>query len=153
MAFSTFVFDTIDVATRLGRYILQELFSWKSKMGAAVATLLTLSIPVMAIFMAQEGSWIEFWTLFGAANQLLAGLTLLCITVWLIRSGRSFLFTLVPMAFVLVVTIWALSRIVLDQLKKADGLSVQTINALVAGILIALALYLLAQAVKVVRKK
>ncbi len=153
MAFSTFVFDTIDVATRLGRYILQELFSWKSRTGAAVGTLLTLSIPVLAIFMAQEGSWIEFWTLFGAANQLLAGLTLLCITAWLIRSGRSFLFTLLPMAFVLVVTIWALSRIVLDQSKKADGLSVQTINALVAGILIALAVYLLIQAVKVVRRR
>ena len=153
MAFSTFVFDTLDVATRLGRYILQELLSWRSRLGAAAATLLSLVIPVLAIFLAQEGSWIEFWTLFGAANQLLAGLTLLCITAWLMKSGRSFLFTLLPMLFLLVITIWALSRIVVDQWMRADGLSAQSLNAFVALILIALAFYLMTQAFKVVRRR
>lgn len=153
MAFSTFVFDTLDVATRLGRYILQELFSWRSKVGAAAGTLLTLVIPVLAIFLAQEGSWIEFWTLFGAANQLLAGLTLLCVTAWLMKSGRSFWFTLLPMVFVLFITIWALSKIVLYQWARADGLSVSTLNSLVALILIVLAVYLVGQAIKVVRQR
>ena len=35
MAFSTFIFDTLDVSTRLGRYILQELLGWQSKAAAA----------------------------------------------------------------------------------------------------------------------
>lgn len=53
MAFSTFVFDTLDVATRLGRYILQELFDWRSGAGAFLATGLTIGIPLFFILTAQ----------------------------------------------------------------------------------------------------
>ncbi|HSE97123.1 MAG TPA: carbon starvation CstA family protein, partial [Blastocatellia bacterium] len=66
MAFSTFVFDTLDVCTRLGRYILQELFGWRTRAGAVMATALTIALPVYFIAVAQEGSWVKFWTLFGA---------------------------------------------------------------------------------------
>ena len=70
MAFSTFVFDTIDVATRLGRYLIQELTGMKTLPGAAIATLLTVGAPALILSMAGEGFWIKFWTLFGASNQL-----------------------------------------------------------------------------------
>src|SRR5215203_7058900 len=43
MAFSTFVFDTVDVSTRLGRYIVQELFRWPTRFGAWVGSLLTVA--------------------------------------------------------------------------------------------------------------
>ena len=76
MAFSTFVFDTLDVSMRLGRYIVQELFGWKGRLGALVGTLLTLGLPLYFILFAPPNSWLKFWTLFGASNQLLAGLTL-----------------------------------------------------------------------------
>ncbi|MEJ7713002.1 MAG: carbon starvation CstA 5TM domain-containing protein [Pyrinomonadaceae bacterium] len=55
MAFSTFVFDTLDVCTRLGRYIIQELCGWRGKAGALVGTLLTVALPVYFISFAQEG--------------------------------------------------------------------------------------------------
>ena len=45
MAFSTFVFDTLDVCTRLGRYIVQELFGWRTMKGAVAGTLITISLP------------------------------------------------------------------------------------------------------------
>ncbi len=45
MAFSTFVFDTLDVSTRLGRYIVQELLGWKGRAGALAATGLTVGVP------------------------------------------------------------------------------------------------------------
>jgi carbon starvation protein len=83
MAFSTFVFDTLDVSMRLGRYIIQELLGWKGRMGAAAGTLLTMGLPFYFVIFAPPNSWTKFWTLFGASNQLLAALTLLTITVWL----------------------------------------------------------------------
>jgi carbon starvation protein len=88
MAFSTFVFDTLDVSTRLGRYLIQELTGLKGRMGAILGTLLTLAIPALILFTMQEGSWTKFWTLFGASNQLLAALSLLSITLWLYQQRK-----------------------------------------------------------------
>ena len=99
MAFSTFVFDTLDVSMRLGRYIVQELFGWKGRLGAFVGTILTMGLPFYFILFAPPNSWTKFWTLFGASNQLLAALTLLTITVWLYQARQRIAFTLVPMIF------------------------------------------------------
>ncbi|MFN3649621.1 MAG: carbon starvation protein A [Armatimonadota bacterium] len=49
MAFTTFVYDTLDVCTRLGRYLLQELFNWHDKRGRWVATALTAAAPLLFI--------------------------------------------------------------------------------------------------------
>ncbi|HET6271596.1 MAG TPA: carbon starvation CstA family protein [Bacteroidota bacterium] len=151
MAFSTFVFDTLDVCTRLGRYILQELFHWSSRMGATVATALTIGIPVFFIATAREGSWIKFWTLFGASNQLLAALTLLLITVWLYRARKRIWFTLLPMLFVLTITLWSLGGLTIANLQAANGVGVELINAVAAGVLILLALFLAMTALLKVR--
>ncbi len=108
MAFSTFVFDTLDVATRLGRYLLEELLGLKGRAGAVTATLVTAGVPLLALLAAGRGGYKTFWLLFGTSNQLLAGLTLLGISVWLRRQGRRAWFTLAPMAFVLTITLWSL---------------------------------------------
>lgn len=141
MAFSTFVFDTLDVATRLGRYIVQELFEWKGKAGMIGATAATLLPAYFFIITAEKGAYLKFWTLFGTSNQLLASLTLLAITLWLMRTGRPFWFTLVPMCFVLTITLWALilqfanfSRIVLERGFLASGAA--GINAIAALLLL-----------------
>ena len=107
MAFSTFVFDTLDVSMRLGRYLVQELFGWRGRVGAIVGTLLTMGGPFYFIVAAPPNSWLKFWTLFGASNQLLAALTLLAITFWLYQARQRIAFTLLPMIFVLVITLWA----------------------------------------------
>jgi carbon starvation protein len=143
MAFSTFVFDTLDVGTRLGRYIVQELFGWKGPMGIAFGTLLTIALPVYVIATGGGGaSYINFWTLFGASNQLLAALTLLSITVWLSNARQRFGFTLFPMTFVLVMTLWSLGKLTLVNFSAAKGLDIQFFNGIAASALIILALYL-----------
>lgn len=147
MAFSTFVFDTLDVCTRLGRYILQELFHRKDRVGAVIATLITIALPVYFIAGAQEGSWVKFWTLFGASNQLLAALSLLTITIWLYRARRRIAFTLWPMIFVLLITMWSLVTLFMSNLRTASGLNIAMVNALSALALILLALYLAASAI------
>jgi len=113
MAFSTFVFDTIDVATRLGRMIVQELFGWTGRAAAIAGTLLTLAPPfvVLVILTGEPGKpppYMKFWALFGTANQLLAGLTLLIVASWLKSQGRKAWFVGIPMLLVLVTTTWSL---------------------------------------------
>ncbi|HLM55359.1 MAG TPA: carbon starvation CstA family protein [Pyrinomonadaceae bacterium] len=142
MAFSTFVFDTLDVCTRLGRYIVQELFGWRSRAGAVGGTLLTMALPAYFIVFAPPNSWSKFWTLFGASNQLLAALTLLTITAWLYQARRRIGYTLAPMAFVLVITLWALVSLVVGNLRLTKGLDIELVNALASAALVILALYL-----------
>jgi len=148
MAFSTFVFDTLDVCMRLGRYILQEMFGLKGLAGAVAGTIATGAVPLYFLLVTPEGSWVKFWTLFGASNQLLAGLALLGITVWLARSGRRIAWTLVPMLFVLVITLWALGGLVVGNLRASRGFDLEMVNALAATILISLALFLAATALR-----
>ncbi len=151
MAFSTFVFDTLDVSTRLGRYIVEELFGWRGRLGALVGTLGTMALPVYFILFAPPNSWAKFWTLFGASNQLLAALTLLAITVWLYQSRQRIAFTLLPMIFVLVITLWALMTLVVGNLRLTrigtGQLDIELVNAISAAALVILALYLAVLAV------
>lgn len=142
MAFSTFVFDTLDVSLRLGRYIVQELFGLKGKIGAIIGTLATIFVPFVCVLIAPKGSWNDFWTLFGASNQLLAALTLLSITVWLYEARQRIAFTLLPMLFVLVITLWALGSLVVGNFRAANGFDIKFVNGLASLTLIGLAVYL-----------
>ena len=151
MAFSTFVFDTVDVSTRLGRYIVQELFRWPTRFGAWVGTFLTVALPVYFLAFAPPGSWVKFWTLFGASNQLLAALTLLAISVWLHHRRQRVAFTLIPMAFVLVTTLYALVRLTGTSFASAAKDPVAMVNGITSAALIVLALYLVFRAIVRVR--
>ena len=151
MAFSTFVFDTLDVSMRLGRYIVQELFGIPGRVGAIIGTLATGFVPFLLIFFAKPGSYIDFWTLFGASNQLLAALTLLSITTWLYQARKRIAFTLVPMLFVLVITLWALGSLVIGNFQAAAGFDGKLINGMSSLALIVLAIYLVVNALLKVR--
>ncbi|HET6350103.1 MAG TPA: carbon starvation CstA family protein [Candidatus Krumholzibacteria bacterium] len=151
MAFSTFVFDTLDVCMRLGRYLLQELFNWRTRTGGMVLTLASVVIPVYILAFGESGAWLKFWTLFGASNQLLAALSLLVITVWLHQARKRIAFTLLPMLFVLVITLWSLIRLAIANAMLAKGIDVAGMNAVSAAALTALALYLVISAIRKTR--
>jgi carbon starvation protein len=153
MAFSTFVFDTLDVSMRLGRYLLQELFGWRGRAGAFVATLATVAIPCYFLAFGEKGTWLKFWTLFGASNQLLAALSLLVITVWLYQARQRIAFTLLPMLFVLTITLWSLAKLMVANLRAANGIDIAFINAMAALALTLLALFLIASALIRVREE
>ena len=146
MAFSTFVFDTLDVTMRLGRYLIQELIGVPGRIGAVIGTLATVALPFLLIFFAKPGSYVEFWTLFGASNQLLAALTLLSITAWLYKARRRIAFTLIPMLFVLAITLWALGSMVFYNLQNTTGVDIKLVNGLVSFALIGLAIFLVVTA-------
>ncbi len=155
MAFSTFVFDTLDVSTRLGRYIIQELTGWSGRAGAVFGTVLTALVPLVFLLAAGEGAYRLFWVLFGTSNQLLAGLSLLGISVWLRRSGRRSAFAWLPMVFVMVVTLTSLVAQVMAaaRLVAESGarMTTPTMNGAVSLVLLVLALVLIAEAVRSVR--
>lgn len=152
MAFSTFVFDTLDVSTRLGRYLIQELTGLKGRAGAVLGTVLTLAIPGLILFTMQEGSWSKFWTLFGASNQLLAALSLLSITLWLHEQRKRIAFTLLPMLFVLGITFWALIKMTYSNWQLTQGVDVALLNSVASLALLLLAAYLVIVALLKVRR-
>jgi carbon starvation protein len=153
MAFSTFVFDTLDVSARLGRYLLQEILGWRGRPGAVAGTVMTVAAPALLLSFAGEGMWQKFWTLFGASNQLLAALTLLSITVWLHQARKRIAFTLYPMLFVLTITLWALGKLTWANLAATKGLDVELLNGLAALLLIVLAIYLAVTALLKLRRE
>ncbi|HET9298324.1 MAG TPA: carbon starvation CstA family protein [Candidatus Polarisedimenticolaceae bacterium] len=140
MAFSTFVFDTLDVCMRLGRYMVQELLGLRGRKGALVATAATAILPLFFIARMEEGGWLRFWTIFGASNQLLAALTLLSVATWLHVRGRRTAFVLLPMAFVLATTLWALGSLALSNLAQTRGLDLEAVNGTLSAALVVLAL-------------
>ena len=154
MAFSTFVFDTLDVATRLGRYLLQELTGRRDRAAAVLATLATAGVPFLVLLGSEPGGWRRFWVLFGASNQLLAALTLVSATVWLRRTGRPAWFTFWPAAFVMAATVWALLVRVRDGAAalRAGAGGVVALNGAVASVLLLLAASFVWEAVRAVRR-
>jgi len=120
MAFTTFVYDTLDVCTRLGRYIVQELTGLHNWVGRWLGAGLTSLIPILLVMRTSVDAtgkpipaWRTFWFLFGATNQLLAALTLLGVTVWLWRTRRSplvWLVTGIPTVFMYTMSSWALVK-------------------------------------------
>ena len=156
MAFSTFVFDTLDVATRLGRYLLQELFGRQSRSAGVLGSLATAGVSLLVLLSAQPGSWRQFWVLFGTSNQLLASLTLLGVTVWLYREGKRYWYTLLPMLFVFAVTIVALVIQIWVGWSafRRLGLTFDSaiLNGLVAAALFGLAIVFVIEAIRAVRR-
>ncbi len=157
LAFSTFVYDTLDVCTRLARYILQELFGWKSMAGAFFATLITLSLPLFFLMVTREKGYLAAWPIFGISNQLLASLTLLAVSVWLIRTGKKALFAIIPMVFMLAVALWALVLQIkpfIILLLTARGASGMKPDAMISGIcsvmLLILSLWLVIESCRVI---
>ncbi len=144
MALSTFIFDTLDSATRLGRYILQELAGRSDRVSGYVATALTVCVPLAFLMAADKGSYRLFWTLFGTSNQLLAALSLLAITVWLRRLGKPIWYTVAPLVLIMSVTVVSL---VLQIVNVGNG-GPARINAMVSIALLTLAVILIGYSVK-----
>jgi carbon starvation protein len=158
LAFATFIYDTLDVCTRLGRYVLQEFTGWHNTRGRYVCTILTLAPPLYLVLQTlthpvtgQEiPAWRMFWTLFGTANQLLAALTLVGVTVWLLRTGKSWWYTAVPAVFMIAVTFTSLGMILWNWGLQFRAATRFDANGPLSTLLFVLALLLVVEAVAVI---
>ena len=158
MAFTTFVYDTLDVCTRLGRFIIQELTGWQDAKGRWVATGLTAAVPLMFVMRtATDASgkaipvWQMFWALFGASNQLLAALTLLGVTVWLWKTySAKWVLVLVGIPMVWMYAVSVLALLTMVRSSFAQGVPVDPVPW-VALILVLLAAMMAVEAYKSLR--
>jgi carbon starvation protein len=104
--FVVIVLTVVQLVFRVMRVTLGEWLGerWVGFKNQHVATIVGM-IAVVALVLS--GTWVYLWQLFGAANQLLAALSLLLVTVWLVSTGRNALYAGIPMVFMYVTTIAA----------------------------------------------
>ena len=116
LAVSAFALTSLDTATRLARFMFQEYFETSTKSekpqfvtNRFVATGITIAFGAALTF---SGKTMSMWPIFGSANQLLAALALLALTVWVAHLKKGYLFVLIPMLFMFAVTLTALGMLV-----------------------------------------
>jgi len=106
-----FVITSLDCAVRLNRYLFEELWGVMFKNPPAFLKSYyfnsALSVALM-LLLAYSNAYIIIWPIFGTANQLLAALTLIAVSAWLMIRGKNFWFTILPAVFMLVTTLASL---------------------------------------------
>jgi carbon starvation protein len=133
LAVSAFALTSLDTAARLARYMFQEYFETSGKPGQIGLTKNRyFSTGITVLFGAAltlSGQSMSIWPVFGSANQLLAALALLALTVWIANLKKNYLFTLIPMIFMFAVTLTALAMLVYTNFIDSN-FSLSTISAL-----------------------
>ena len=107
----SFAATTLDSATRIQRYVVSELFETvniRSLTGRYSSTFVAVITAFLLTLINGGKGGLILWPLFGVVNQLLAGLALLVVTVYLLKQSKSVKVTLIPMIFMLIMTGWAM---------------------------------------------
>ncbi|SFJ46398.1 carbon starvation protein [Halobacillus dabanensis] len=112
----SFAATTLDSSVRLMRYIIAELgMEYKvtplTKTHVATTVAVVSSAALTLIPQGPKGfgsGGYLLWPLFGTSNQLLAGISLLLVSIWLKRQGRNYMPTIIPMVFLMFMTLWAM---------------------------------------------
>ena len=164
LAVSVFALTSLDSGTRLSRYMFAELFIPEGKTrdeltGARkffshplVSTLIMVIIGCGMGFMGLN----QIWGVFGAANQLLAGIAMLAVAAWLGNIGKNNKMFFVPMIFMLCATITSLTMTIIAKIKliAAAGAAWGDWFQMIWSIgLIVLAVILVVEGVQVMTKK
>ncbi|MFO7798807.1 MAG: carbon starvation CstA family protein, partial [Rhodohalobacter sp.] len=157
----SFAATTLDTSVRLMRYILNELgeeYKVKPLTKLHTSTLIAVGASAALVLLPEgprglgSGGYL-LWPLFGTSNQLLAGISLLLITIWLKRLGRPIIYTLVPMIFVLFMTLWAMvEQVIFDW----SGLGESDFNLLLfsfGAIILGFSIWIILEAYTLFRKK
>ncbi|MFA3781671.1 carbon starvation protein A [Melioribacteraceae bacterium 4301-Me] len=151
LAVSAFALTSLDTATRLARYSFQEFFEIKDRKEQSILVknryLATAVTVLFGAALTLSGQSMSIWPVFGSANQLLAAIALLAITVWVAHLNIDTKFTLIPMLFMFAVTLTSLLM-----LFYTNILSRNYTLSFVSLLLFILAVLLALQAYQVLRK-
>lgn len=99
---NAFILTTLDAATRIARYIAQELFKGMDRYTATVLIVITSG------WVGLSGSWQKIWPIFGSANQLIAALTLIVLSSYFLINRKTIMYTFIPAVFMLITTMCSL---------------------------------------------
>ena len=116
LAINSFILTTLDTATRLTRYQIQEFSGNRIDKYTATAIAVFGALALLLVKSGGKPTWAVIWPVFGSANQLVAALALLGVAVW-VRKGlkKNNTFLMIPMWFMLTTTIAALLMLIRDQ--------------------------------------
>jgi len=139
---NAFILTTLDTATRISRYLTEELFRIKNRF------LSTLFIIILSAALAFSGQWQKIWPAFGASNQLVAALALFVISCWLLAKKKPAKMVLIPAFFMLITTLASLVLQAIRYFNQKD-----TVLLVACGILIVLAGFMVYEVVTALRRR
>jgi carbon starvation protein len=147
-----FAATSLDTGARIQRLIIAELaegYGVKALTNRYTAGAVGIGAAMLlAVTQAGGKGGLILWPLFGTTNQLVAGVTLLVVSVWLRQQGRPYVYTLVPMIFVGLATVFSM-------LGEVRGyflhFSDQWLLAVMGSVILVLDLWVIAEGVRVLR--
>jgi carbon starvation protein len=144
-----FAATSLDTGARIQRFVIAELadaYGFKPLTNRYAAGALGIGAALLLALTQGGGQGgLALWPLFGTTNQLVAGLALLVISIWLQRQGRPIAYTLVPMILVGSVTCWAMANNVIHSFRNFGD---QGLLAVVGGIILVLDVWIVLEGVR-----
>ena len=160
LSVSAFCLTSLDTATRLARYMLQEIFvtgvkdieSLTGVRKICANSYFATFVTVVLGGLLSLGGYGKIWPLFGSANQLLASLSMLAVSAWLAKEGKNNKYLLVPMAITLVITLCSLLVTLEENLvliaSGTGSFSTEGIQCIIIILLLGLAVHLTYKGIK-----
>jgi carbon starvation protein len=140
----------IDTGARIQRLVIAELaesYGVPTLTNRFVAGGLGIAAALLLALTQGGGQGgLALWPLFGTTNQLVAGVTLLVVSVWLRRQGRPAVYTLIPMIFVAAATVWAMTGNVIGYFANFEEL---WLLALSGAVILALDVWVILEGLRV----
>jgi carbon starvation protein len=142
-----FAGTTMDAGLRLQRYIVQEwgdIYNIAPLKNNYISTLVGVAFCLLLAFGVSAGGYPGdggnlIWPVFGATNQILASLTLLIISIYLMKLGRPARYTLIPMIFIVFMAFWASTWYLIDYYQTGKWLLVTlNLGVMIVSILVML---------------
>ncbi len=149
----SFAATTLDSATRIQRYVVNELaadLKVRFLTRRHPATMVAVGLAALLVFLQMGGKNVgmALWPIFGAANQMLAGLVLLVITVYLLKRGKGAIYALFPMLFVITITTWAMILNIWSYTHPAPGGNVNYPLTVIGLAILVLEVWMIIEAVR-----
>lgn len=128
-----FVVTTLDTAVRLNRYLFEELWQviFKNVPKIMKSYLFNALLCVILMFiLAYNNAFLVIWPIFGSANQLLASLALIAVSVWLVKRGKNIWFTVVPAIFMMITTLYSLVVLLMEKYIPKQNIMLSIVDVL-----------------------
>ncbi|MDP2971695.1 MAG: carbon starvation CstA family protein, partial [Deltaproteobacteria bacterium] len=128
-----FVVTTLDTAVRLNRYLFEELWQaiFKNVPKIMKSYLFNALLCVVLMFiLAYKNAFLVIWPIFGSANQLLASLALIAVSVWLVKRKKTAWFTILPAIFMMITTLYSLFVLLIEEYIPKQNIMLSVIDVL-----------------------
>jgi len=157
----SFAATTLDTSVRLMRYIINELgeeYEVQPLTKLHISTSIAVGASAALVLLPEgprglgSGGYL-LWPLFGTSNQLLAAISLLIVTIWLKRKGRNYIYTLLPLVFLLFMTLWAMVQQVFFEWSGAGETDGNLLLFTFGAIILSFAIWIVLESIFLLQNK